>query len=275
MSSRHILGTLVAASLAAAGCQTTPPTQHADVRTMAVNGTLLPYAERGRGEPIVLVHGAIADYLAWDARLATLSRSYRTISYRQREPGPEQGLDDASRARLQTHAEDLAAFIRALDVGPVHVLAWSYSGRIAMNVIMRKPELVKSAFVFEPVLPGYLTDRTELQAIGDDEASYVSGVVQALRAGGGGHDAATTGGRSARFAAYAGRPGAGPDTLVALAGGASPQAFLAEASRGCAGDPATVPVVRGADVGVYLDFMAQAAARCSVRNERTAASVRK
>lgn len=37
--------------------------------TATINGTDLAYIEHGRGQPVVLVHGGVGDYRAWDRQM--------------------------------------------------------------------------------------------------------------------------------------------------------------------------------------------------------------
>ena len=50
----------------------------------------------------------------------------RYIAYDQRYFGPAPWPDDGKHFSLATHANDLAAFLRQLDVGPAHHVGWSY-----------------------------------------------------------------------------------------------------------------------------------------------------
>jgi non-heme chloroperoxidase len=49
-----------------------------------VNGVALYYLDRGQGEPIVFVHGGLADYREWDPLAKQLVNEYRTITYSRR-----------------------------------------------------------------------------------------------------------------------------------------------------------------------------------------------
>ncbi len=187
----RLLEPLVAAAFLAVltACETAPPasTQSASapaVKTMEVNGARLPWVEQGRGATVVYVHGALADYRVWDANRAALAGSgYRTIAYTQRYFGTDPWSRSWPPFGVQTHADDLAAFIRGLGAGPVHLVAWSYAGHTALTVALKHPELVKSAFVFEPAVPSYVTDAAELKTFGDDANAFFGPIVQAIQAG--------------------------------------------------------------------------------------------
>lgn len=52
-----------------------------------------------------------------------------------------------------------------------------------LDVALKNPQWVKSAFVCEPVVPSYVTDPLLLKAIGDDGGAFGGPVVQAWKAG--------------------------------------------------------------------------------------------
>lgn len=54
------------------------------LQSVRVNGVELHYVERGSGEPIVFVHGSLADYREWASVIEDLSPSFRTIAYSRR-----------------------------------------------------------------------------------------------------------------------------------------------------------------------------------------------
>ena len=143
---------------ALASCQTAPGNTPSAVKYMPANGAQLPYVEQGQGAPVVFVHGALSDHRTWQRQREAVSSRYRAISYTQRYFGNEAWDKGGPKFGVQTHSDDLAAFIRGLNAGPVHLVAWSYGGHIVLNVALKSPELVKSAFVFEPAVPSYVTD---------------------------------------------------------------------------------------------------------------------
>lgn len=162
-----------------AGCASAPSVRHAEV-----NGTRLTYVEEGRGEPVVFVHGSMADHRQWDRQRAALAASgYRAIAYTQRYFGTDPWSESWPKFGVPLHSEDLAAFIRSLGAGPVHLVAWSYGGHTALNVALKHPELVKSAFIYEPAVPSYVSDAADLKALADDRAPLAGPAVAAVKTG--------------------------------------------------------------------------------------------
>lgn len=183
--SNPIKSTAAAAFLAALlACGTAPiHAATSDVKYLSVNGTELPYVEQGRGAPVIFVHGAVSDHRIWAHHVQAVANHHRAIAYTQRYFGTQAWDENGPKFGVQTHSDDLAAFIRELDAGPVHLVGWSYSGHIVLNVALRHPELVRSAFVFEPSVPSYVTDKAQLKVISDDGALLFGPTAAAVEAG--------------------------------------------------------------------------------------------
>jgi pimeloyl-ACP methyl ester carboxylesterase len=178
---RVLFTVVLAAGLAS--CANPPGTRGTpSVKEMDVNGARLAYIEQGSGVPVVLVHGSMNDYRAWRPQVEALSRHYRAVSYTQRYFGSAGWQTDWPKFGVNVHAADLAGFIRGLGAGPVHVVGWSYGASVALAMVQQHPELVKSAFLYEPAHPTYVTDAADLKAVSDDRANFAP-AVQAVRAG--------------------------------------------------------------------------------------------
>lgn len=120
------------------------------VKTVEVNGYPMAYVEAGSGPVLLVVHGAWIDHRLFNGVVAQLSGAYRVIvpSLRHYWPEPWDGTgDDFSYSQ---HANDLAAFVRALGLGKVHLLGHSRGGGVALTVALRNPEFVRSLVLAEP-----------------------------------------------------------------------------------------------------------------------------
>lgn len=168
------------------GCQTLSDRSPAppSIKQVNVNGVGLAYQEQGQGTPVVFVHGAVSDYRVWDAQREAIAAHYRFIATTQRYFGTGAWADSGAKFSLATHVDDLAAFIRELNVGPVQVVGWSYGGAIALVLAMQHPELVKSLFLFEPAPLGTIvTDAADAKAFGEDRKAAIGPAVAASKAG--------------------------------------------------------------------------------------------
>jgi pimeloyl-ACP methyl ester carboxylesterase len=153
------------------------------VRQASVNGVNLTYLEQGQGAPVVLVHGTLSDYRAWEGQREPVAQHFRCIVLTQRYYGLDPWPDKGEKFSRATHIDDLAAFIRGLKAGPVHVVGWSYGGTIALTLAVLHPELVKSLFVYEHSLVTIVTDPADARAVGDDRKDIRAQGETALKAG--------------------------------------------------------------------------------------------
>ncbi|MGF6935700.1 pimeloyl-ACP methyl ester carboxylesterase [Paraburkholderia sp. UCT70] len=166
---KNVQHTLVAVCVltlfALSGCHS-PPVYPPD-KVATVNGTQLAYTEAGQGTPVVFVHGAWADTRVWAAQRDAVSEHYRFIAYSMRYHMPNQWQDDGSLYSMQTQSADLAAFIKSLNAGPVHVVGHSFGGQVAAQVAMEHPELVKSLVLEEASIFTVLNTPEGKAAAGD------------------------------------------------------------------------------------------------------------
>jgi pimeloyl-ACP methyl ester carboxylesterase len=110
------------------------------------------------GDPTVLVHGSLADHTAWSRVVPLLSQNLTVLQYDRRGFGLST-LGPRDRP-VETDARDLAALLESLDLLPVHVIAHSYAGPVALHLAAERPELVRSLSIHEAPLFGLLADRT-------------------------------------------------------------------------------------------------------------------
>jgi pimeloyl-ACP methyl ester carboxylesterase len=153
------------------------------VKQVSVNGVTLVYQEQGDGAPVVFVHGCCTDYRAWDAQRPAIAPHYRFIGLNMRYFGTAPWPDDGSKYSHQTHADDIAAFIRGLNAGPIDLVGWSYSGPIVMLVALQHPELLHSLSIHEPASVSYLTDPASAKAALDDRSAALAPAIAAAKAG--------------------------------------------------------------------------------------------
>lgn len=116
-----------------------------DVKRISANGTELTYVEAGQGEPVIFVHGGLQDYRMWAGHLPKFAGRYRAIAYSRRNHFPNAvGLDGLPDGAADTHGEDLAAFVRALGLSKVRIVAHSSGAHAALFFAARHPDMLVS-----------------------------------------------------------------------------------------------------------------------------------
>ncbi|MCP4616339.1 MAG: alpha/beta hydrolase [Bradyrhizobium sp.] len=129
-----------------------------EVKRISANGTELAYVEAGQGEPVIFVHGGLQDYRMWGEHLPKFSGRYRAIAYSRRNHFPNEvspdGMPDGA---AEAHGEDLAAFVRALGLSKVRVVAHSAGAHAALFFAAANPDMVISLALNEPPATGLLT----------------------------------------------------------------------------------------------------------------------
>jgi len=119
-------------------------------KRVSVNGAMLNYFEFGEGEPVVFVHGSIGDYRTWSYQFEPFSATYKVISYSRRYHYPNARVGDGTDYSTGLHANDLASFIKALGLGPAHIVGQSSGASIAAQCASAHPEVTRTLVVDEP-----------------------------------------------------------------------------------------------------------------------------
>ena len=123
-----------------------------------IRGIELHYIEQGQGEPLILLHGGQGDYRSWEPQMKALSPQYRVIAYSRRYHYPNNNPFTAKYHSAYTEADDLAAFIRKLKLGRVHLVGTSIGAFTALVLAVKHPEMVRSLVLAEPPVHEWVRD---------------------------------------------------------------------------------------------------------------------
>lgn len=122
--------------------------------SIQLRGTTLALRVTGRGtEPVILVHANVTDWRSWLPLVPHLEPDFRVVNYSRRYHVPNAPLGPDDRESLADQAEDLAALIERLALGPAHLVGNSSGAFIALLVAQKHPHLVRSLVLEEaPVI---------------------------------------------------------------------------------------------------------------------------
>jgi pimeloyl-ACP methyl ester carboxylesterase len=109
----------------------------------------MSFLESGTGEPVVLVHGALSDYRSWTAQTASPPHGFRLIAVSLRHHYPEPWNGVGATYSVKQHAEDLAAFMEKLGIGPVFLVGHSRGATVAVKAALARPALMRKLILME------------------------------------------------------------------------------------------------------------------------------
>jgi len=109
---------------------------------LRANGILVNYEITGKGECLVLIHGAGHNLNGWYFQVPTFSQRYQVLTYDVRGHGEtELGEPEGSQ---ETWADDLFELLKTLNIDQAYVVGHSMGGGIAATLALTHPEVVKA-----------------------------------------------------------------------------------------------------------------------------------
>ena len=106
----------------------------------------LYYEEAGEGAPILLIHPSGATASTWGSATEELAGIGRLITYDRRGYARSAGDPVSS---MSTHTADAAALLELLRTGPAVVVGTSAGAAIAVDLAVRRPDLVRAVVAHE------------------------------------------------------------------------------------------------------------------------------
>jgi pimeloyl-ACP methyl ester carboxylesterase len=134
----------------------------------------IAYERVGAGPLLVLVHGAAEDSRIWQPQLAGLADEFTVVAWD--EPGAGRSADLPEGFELAGYADELAALIGRVGLGPAHVAGLSWGGTVVLELYRRHPALVATLIMIDT----YAGWKGSLPA--DEVAARVAGARQMLAA---------------------------------------------------------------------------------------------
>ena len=105
------------------------------------NGVHSYYEEHGSGDPLLLLHGGLADGSGFALQTPVFAERYRVIVPDRRGHG--RTADVEGPITYDVMADDTIALMDELGTGPAHLVGWSDGGNVGLLVAIKRPDLVR------------------------------------------------------------------------------------------------------------------------------------
>ncbi len=111
-----------------------------------VNGLRMYYEVHGRGQPVVLLHGAFMNITSnWTGWIGEFAKTHKVIAVEMQGHGRTADIPRA--LSNANHADDVAALLTHLKIPRADLIGYSMGGGVAMQVAVRHPEQVRRVVV--------------------------------------------------------------------------------------------------------------------------------
>jgi pimeloyl-ACP methyl ester carboxylesterase len=111
-----------------------------------VNGIKIWYAEFGSGEPVILLHGGLANANYWANQVPVLAQSYRVIVMDNRGHG--RSTRDEGPLGYGLMASDVTALMDFLKIDKAVIAGWSDGAIVGLEIAVHHPDRVTKLFAF-------------------------------------------------------------------------------------------------------------------------------
>jgi len=136
---------------------------------LIVEGLRWHLTERGRGRPVLLIHGFTGRGTSWGRHATALARHFRVLTPDLPGHGRTATPADPARASVERTAGDLASLLATRAAAPADVVGYSLGARIALRLAITHPELVRR-LVLESPSAGFASEDERLERRRLDEA---------------------------------------------------------------------------------------------------------
>lgn len=111
-----------------------------------VNGIEMYYAIWGQGEPLILLHGGLANTEYFGNQVPEFAKHYKVIAVNSRGHGRSTRNAEPYSYRLM--ATDVVALMDHLKIDKASIVGWSDGGIIGIDIALHNPERLNRVFAF-------------------------------------------------------------------------------------------------------------------------------
>ncbi len=131
-----------------------------------VNGIRIWYAQFGKGEPVLFVHGGLANSNYWGNQVRALKERYRVIVMDSRGHG--RSTRNAQPYGYDLMSSDVIGLLDYLKIRKVALIGWSDGAIIGLDIAMHHPERLSKLFAFAANIdPGGVADASHSAVVNE------------------------------------------------------------------------------------------------------------
>jgi pimeloyl-ACP methyl ester carboxylesterase len=125
---------------------------------LQAGGTELYFEARGEGDPLLLIAGGLADAGQFSVLAEELASGSRVITYDRRGNSRSPAPAGWSSTSVDEQADDAAALLEGLGIAAASVYGHSIGAQVALDLALRRPEMVHTAVLQDPAMMSVLAD---------------------------------------------------------------------------------------------------------------------
>ena len=122
-----------------------------------INGLTIHWLDKGQGEPVIFIPGAIGDYRSWTNQVNDFAKFFRVIVMSRRFQFPEKYPRGGS-SSVEDNCNDLLGLLKHINLGKVTLVGHSFGGYIALAFAEKYPHMVKKLVLEEPAVFTFITN---------------------------------------------------------------------------------------------------------------------
>ena len=111
-----------------------------------LKGVKICYELKGKGYPVILVHGFGAKKEDWIAQFGPLSEKFKVIRFDNRGAGKSDR--PKTPYTMEVFADDIKGLMDYLKIKKAHIIGWSLGGMIVQNFVLKYPNYVNKLTMF-------------------------------------------------------------------------------------------------------------------------------
>jgi pimeloyl-ACP methyl ester carboxylesterase len=113
-------------------------------------GYRFAFLEKGKGEPLLFLHGSLGTILDFMPAVRHFARSHRAMTYSRRFHPPNAHDHADPEYTVARHAEDAAALLGELHIESAHMVGSSWGAYVALYLAVQQPSFVRTLVLGEP-----------------------------------------------------------------------------------------------------------------------------